>query len=68
MSSHRQAFQHFLVATLVRTTDPNFNPDATKISNQNRWLVVVVLTTGFAILFLLHCGNKKVINYNHIFR
>jgi len=28
MSSHRQALQHFWVAILVRTTNPNWTPDA----------------------------------------
>jgi len=29
MSSYRQALKHFWVATLLRTTDPNWSPDAT---------------------------------------
>jgi hypothetical protein len=62
MSSHRHALQHFWVATLVTTTDPNLNPDATKISNQNRWLVVAI-TPVLCPTFFVVLWQQNMINY-----
>jgi hypothetical protein len=46
----------------VRTTDPNLNPDATKISNQDRWLIV--LAPVLCHTFFVALWQQKNDNYS----